>query len=811
MNFVFFVVHASGRPRDSHMERLLHLSCAVMSSRIPPLERGETVRVRGERWRVVHMTPHDGCAVVELAGGESSNAGCRGRFVLPFEPIDRLPAAVDEPRVVSFAAWRSVARASLADAAPAWRSLRAAARADMALWPFQLEPALAMTHGLACRFLLADEVGLGKTIQAGLLVAELLARERDARVLIVTPAGLREQWREELQDRFAIEAAVIDAAALVRDQANLPEGVNPWAIPQVVITSIDFLKRADVIRSLEPLVWDLVAFDEAHALCGRSDRAKAADLVGARARRVVIITATPHSGDDAAYERLRALGRVGADDPLLTFRRSRREAEIPRARVMRRLYVTPTAAEARMHRALSAYAARVARDAPPEAAGAARLAMIVLARRAASSATSLAQSVERRIALLSAADGSTPEQLQLPLDEGQLAEDDEPFAELAAPGLRDPAVEERLLRDLLAIARAVGAESKIGALRRLLARTREPAIVFTEYRDTLSHVAAAVGAHVAELHGGLTTAERAREARRFTHGDAHLLLATDAASEGLNLHHRCRLVINLDVPWSPLRLEQRVGRVDRLGQTRRVHASTFVARGTREALVAAALSSRSLRAEREAPFGEARGADATLRDAARIEASRLKTARELAASRRRADGTGRPVLTLLPDKGTRLLLAMRLLFVDSTGAIVWDTITGLALTSGRCNGRSARVLRGWFRNSIHEAASSLADASTFAHEAALTSLRCDVHAAIAPLLVRERAMLDRLNIGGARLAAPLLQPGLFDRRAAREAEAQRRVAAEAAARSADRIRALEQQRNVLPGERRLLFALAWSR
>src|SRR5688572_20922138 len=222
------------------------------------LHRGEAVRVRGERWRVVHVVSHGSCAVVELAGVDPSNTGRTSHFILPFEPLDRLPGYGNRPRVVRASAWRRIARAVLADAAPAWRSLRAAARADVALLPYQLEPALAMTSGLACRFLLADEVGLGKTIQAGLMVAELLAREREARVLIVTPAGLREQWRDELRDRFAIDATPIDAAALVHAAANLPPGVNPWAIPRVAITSIDFLKRGDVIRSLEPLAWDLV-------------------------------------------------------------------------------------------------------------------------------------------------------------------------------------------------------------------------------------------------------------------------------------------------------------------------------------------------------------------------------------------------------------------------------------------------------------------------------------------------------------------------------------------------------------------------
>src|SRR5207244_4131508 len=119
------------------------------------------------------------------------------------------------------------------------------------LLPFQLEPVLAITRGHDTRLLLADDVGLGKTIQAGLILAEIRAREPDARVLIVTPAGLRDQWRDELSDRFAIDAAVIDATALARLSSQLPADLNPWSLPSVVITSIDFVKRPDVIRALE--------------------------------------------------------------------------------------------------------------------------------------------------------------------------------------------------------------------------------------------------------------------------------------------------------------------------------------------------------------------------------------------------------------------------------------------------------------------------------------------------------------------------------------------------------------------------------
>ncbi|MGH9347592.1 MAG: helicase-related protein, partial [Vicinamibacterales bacterium] len=701
----------------------------------------------------------------------------------------------------------------LAGATPSWTSLRAAARAHLALFPYQLEPALAMMRGLACRILLADEVGLGKTIQAGLIVAELVERERDARVLVVTPASLRDQWRDELRDRFAVHAEVIDAAGLARAASDLPAGVNPWAIPHVAITSIDFLKRPDVIRSLEPLVWDLVAFDEAHALSGRSDRATAAELLAARARRVLIITATPHSGDERAFDRLRALGRIGPADPLLTFRRSRGEAGLARDRAMRRLAISPTPEEALVHRALAAYAARVSRDAPSDRRAAARLAMSVLERRASSSAASLARSVERRMALLRDTHDAAGAQLRLPIDEGYLSEDDEPAEELAAPGLPDQAAEHRWLEHLLALARAVRAESKIAALRRLLRRAGEPALVFTEYRDTLRQVAALLGGNIAILHGGLTTAERAREARRFTHGDARILLATDAASEGLNLHHRCRLVVNLDVPWTPLRLEQRVGRVDRLGQVRRVHAVTFMAAGTADVTAASGLAARSAQAEHDAPFGSTDDAGATLRADARAEAARLQSVRALTGPyRARPAIHPRPVVTLI-DRRARppgLWLALRLLFVDSTGAIVWETLKGLSLDAARPSDRSSRRVRGCFDESVRANAHAIAGVSAFLHDATLATLRSELETAMSPLVAREQRILDQLGALHGRLAAPLLQLGLFDRRAARDLDALQRVAEEAAARARDRIHQLERRREAAAGERCLAFGVTWS-
>src|SRR5262249_39758450 len=155
--------------------------------------------------------------------------------------------------------------------------LSTAANARMDLLPHQLEPALAILRGRGSRVLLADEVGLGKTVQAGLILSELRARGAADRVLILTPPGLRDQWADELLDRFQMDARVMDAGALRRFAYALPVGTNPWRASPVAIASIDFVKRPEILQALLELPWDLVVIDEAHGACGPTDRHRAVE------------------------------------------------------------------------------------------------------------------------------------------------------------------------------------------------------------------------------------------------------------------------------------------------------------------------------------------------------------------------------------------------------------------------------------------------------------------------------------------------------------------------------------------------------
>jgi hypothetical protein len=423
--------------------------------------------------------------------------------------------------------------------------------------------------------------------------------------------------------------------------------------------------------------------------------------------------------------------------------------------------------------------------------------MSVLIRRACSSAASLRRSLERRILLLEPA--ARASQLALPLQPD--AADEEPDEVLGERGLADEVEERAHLDWILTLANEVTEESKTRLLRRLLARASQPAIVFTEYRDTLQHLAGALAdGHPAHLHGGLTRHERDEALERFTSGGCSLLLATDAASEGLNLHHRCRLVINLELPWTPTRLEQRAGRVDRIGQSRRVHEVRLVASDTGEEHVLASLSRRQQRiraagAWLERPALEADIAAGLLtstagatepdlsippfvvvgarRDEATREAQRLEAVRRLSAGAG-AVSESRPVATLPhPCSLPRNTWAYRVLLLDAAGRLLLDTMLGAMTVGGSLDDR----------DDIRKAVIARADALG-------ADLARSLAAPIARWTERERHLRDRLERDRARLAAPLMQRSLFDRRADRDATHQQAAVNAAVARVIERLDAL---------------------
>ena len=181
-----------------------------------------------------------------------------------------------------------------------------------------------------------------------------------------------------------------------------------------------------------------------------------------------------------------------------------------------------------------------------------------------------------------------------------------------APGLEDRGGELAMLDALAILARQASQHSsKWRAILRLIRRTSEPVICFTEFRDTLRALVARLGdaASLAVLHGGLDRAERREAVARFTQGDVRVLVATDAAAEGLNLQARCRVLVNVELPWSPRVLEQRAGRIDRIGQRRRVRIWELSGRSGHEGLVIAALARRAAAIASDLQPGDATGPD----------------------------------------------------------------------------------------------------------------------------------------------------------------------------------------------------------
>jgi superfamily II DNA or RNA helicase len=552
-----------------------------------PPGAGEHVMVRDEAWVVLKTDCYDQVRVVHLRGAGTTNHGLHQSVVTPFDRVERIERST-VMRAVSRRRVLATAALAIADA-HSWDTCwtAAAARIDLRAW--QLQPALAAVQG-ATRILLADRVGLGKTIQAGLIISELFARGLAERALVLTPSSLREQWAGGLRHRFHLAPTVFDHAALTRTIASLPVGVNPWQTAPLIVSSIDLVKRPEVRSALEDLAFDVLVVDEAHHLAPGTERGAAVADLAARTPWVVLVTATPHSGDDAAFDFLQRIGAsTGAD--LVTFRRSIAATSTAPLRRSRLLAVAPTDAERLMLDETEGYVRAVARS---RTRSGARLVASVIARRAASNATALCGTLARRIALLSGQPVADA-QPALPWEESDAADEDTPDALLAAPGLSDLEHELTWLRRLLFRAEAAAAQpSKIGVIRRLLRRTSESVIVFSEYRDVAVCVGAALRdlTTVGLLHGGLSSRERHEVVDAFNRGTVRTLVATDAAGEGLNLQRRCRLVVNVELPWMPRRLEQRVGRVDRIGQTRRVHVLQLVHRGSFESTVVARLERR---------------------------------------------------------------------------------------------------------------------------------------------------------------------------------------------------------------------------
>lgn len=513
------------------------------------------------------------------------------------------------------------------------------------------------------RFLLADDPGAGKTIMAGLLIKELMARGDLQRCLIICPGNLVEQWQDELARRFHLPFEI-----LTNDKLEAARTDNWFLENDLVIARLDKLARnEDIQRKLAAADnrYDLVVIDEAHKLSASffggeikyTKRYRLGQLVSGLTRHLLLMTATPHNGKEADFQLFLAL--LDGDRFEGRFRDGVHQVDV--SDLMRRMvkekllkfdgtplfperiaYTVPyklSDAEARLYREVTEYVrqewgrAEALKD--ERRAGTVGFALTILQRRLASSPEAIYQSLRRRrerlekrlreLELLQRSAAVPAATLAGPLLEADDLEDLEeaPENEIEATeeAILDQATaattiaELRLeietlarLESLAAQVRKSGEDTKWRELSQLLGEIFRPTppahgadpipkpvpsphqklVIFTEHRDTLGYlqrkIAGLLGRPeaVVIIHGGMGREDRRQAQERFLHDpEARVLLATDAAGEGINLQ-RAHLMVNYDLPWNPNRLEQRFGRIHRIGQTEVCHLWNLVAAETRE-------------------------------------------------------------------------------------------------------------------------------------------------------------------------------------------------------------------------------------
>jgi SNF2 family DNA or RNA helicase len=452
-------------------------------------------------------------------------------------------------------------------------------RLEFEPFDYQWQTAQTVLRRMRGRAILADEVGLGKTIEAGLVLSELRMRGLGDRALVVVPAGLAEQWREELERKFGLPATI--AARGEWDTGSH----HP-----VVIVSLAAARREPLKAALTGSPWDVVIMDEAHRL--RNPRSASGRLARAlSARYLLLLTATPvenrlqdlyelvslvapgllgtpaqfraqhGSGDPGSPRDITGL-RARTREVMVRHRRSEVSLMLPQ-RLAETVLVAPTAAEAALYTEIATRIRQEARQAPQ----ARRLALRSLARLAGSSPAAVAPTLAKV-----------------------------GWEDLArrAGAIGSPSKIAELVTRLRAAASSSAASSSAASSSAASSGAgAEKVLVFTAFRQTLEAMAGELnnqGIPAAVYHGSLARLDKEKAVRAFR-DEVPVMLSTESAGEGRNLQF-CHVMINVDLPWNPMQIEQRLGRLHRVGQTQDVLLTNLVARGTIEQRILHVLESK---------------------------------------------------------------------------------------------------------------------------------------------------------------------------------------------------------------------------
>jgi superfamily II DNA or RNA helicase len=538
-------------------------------------------------------------------------------------PANRLePLAAHQPYQLPHHLTYVAAAARVADALTQDLLLAPRASSVMPL-PHQIRALSRAISGDRVRYLLADEVGLGKTIEAGLILRELKLRGLVTRTLVIAPKGLVTQWVAEMRTHFGEDFRLLVPGDFSAYRHIAPSD-NLWRSHPQVICSMDAVKPIDSRRGwsaaqvasynrerFEDLIaagWDLVIVDEAHRLGGSTDqvaRYKLGQGLAEAAPYLLLLSATPHQGKTDAFHRLLSLLDTEAfpDSGSVTqervrpyvIRTEKRRAIDTKGKPLfkpRRTQLTPVAwqarhrEQARLYDAVTQYVRQGYNQALQEKRHYIGFLMLLMQRLVVSSTRAIRTTLARRLEAL-----HTPlEQLTLfPLSADEWADLDgqEQLDTLLATRLTALQNECAEVQRLLEAARRyeqAGPDAKAEALLEWIYRLQQEEsdpelkiLIFTEFvptQEMLQQFLTERGFTVVCLNGAMDMDERTRVQGAFA-TNLRILISTDAGGEGLNLQF-CHVVINYDIPWNPMRLEQRIGRVDRIGQDHTVRAVNFV-------------------------------------------------------------------------------------------------------------------------------------------------------------------------------------------------------------------------------------------
>lgn len=452
---------------------------------------------------------------------------------------------------------------------------------------FQVQTVEWALRQLRPRLLLADAVGLGKTIQVGMILSELMRRGRANRILVLAKKSMLTQFQSELWNRFGIPLVRLDSAGIAKLRLRIPANKNPFEVYHRVIISIDTLKNVGSYRHfLENTRWDCVVIDEAHNVAGASvpERHLAyrlARLLSRRTDSMLLTTATPHNGKRETFGRLISLldpsaipdpdfKEYGAEDIkgffLMRFKEDVREdaGENLTDRMLvpiEQTTVPATEDEEKIYSVLSELRAEATKNKSEEAWKNNVLVQYGIYKQFLSSPESCRKTLHKRIVAVREKDPESPE---LPFL-------DQIDSHLSNLSIRDSS-RYKLLKAQL---EAIGWDGSASSPR---------VLVFTEYRETQDALAAALAKDfklkysarfeqqpkqvLATINGSCPDIHLMKTVEAFGTGasDMRMMLATDVASEGVNLHHQCHNIIHYDLPWSIITLIQRNGRIDRFGQ-----------------------------------------------------------------------------------------------------------------------------------------------------------------------------------------------------------------------------------------------------